>query len=309
MKRQAIYPTESVRGWLPWGALAPFLAVVLVVVPSIPATLLLRRLRLVGADENPIGVGGMYSFLLLTFTLIGLVVLAWVALVERRSFASIGLVRRNAAKTFLRGFGVGLAMSSAIAAAIWLTGSARAEGFGRAFATPVTLLHMGLLLACFSFQSSVEEVVFRGWLFSGVALKLNVPIAIVVTSLAFTLLHFEPKVGALFFVNICLFSVFACSWALRVGDVWGVMGWHGAWNWLFGVGYEVPITGLNLKMPALIVRLVPTGSDLLTGGAQGPEGSLFCTALLVAGTVFVWWRTTTRPQDSTREARVEALDR
>ena len=64
-----------------------------------------------GADDNPIGVGGYYVFLLLTFTLIGLVVLAWVGFVERRSFASIGLVRRDAAKTFLRGLGMGLAMS------------------------------------------------------------------------------------------------------------------------------------------------------------------------------------------------------
>jgi hypothetical protein len=67
------------------------------------------------------------------------------------------------------------------------------------------------------------------------------------------------------------------------------MGWHGAWNWLLGVGFETPVSGLNLKMPALIVRLVPTGPALLTGGAEGPEGSLFCTGLLVGGTAFVLW--------------------
>ncbi len=290
MNRRAIYSADDIRGWLPWGALAPFLGIVLVVLPSIAATVVLHRLRLVGADDDPIGAGGLYAFLLLTFTLIGLVVLAWVRFVERRSFASIGLVRRDATKRFLRGLGVGLAMSSAIVAAIWLTGGARAEGFGRAFSTPVTLLHMGALLACFAFQGSVEEVIFRGWLFSAVALKLNVAIAAVVTSLVFTFLHFDPKVRPLFLVNTCLFSLFACSWALRAGDVWGVMAWHGAWNWLLGVGFETPISGLNLKMPALIVRLVPTGRDLLTGGAQGPEGSVFCTALLVAGTVLVLGR-------------------
>ena len=30
-------------------------------------------------------------------------------------------------------------------------------------------------------------------------------------------------------------------------------------------------------LPALLVRLEPTGPAFLTGGTQGPEGSLFCT--------------------------------
>ena len=290
MNQESIYSTEPASGWLPWGALAPFLAVVLVALPDIIATLVLTRLGLVGADDNPVGVRGYYVFLLLTFTLIGLVVVAWVRFVERRSLASIGLVRHGAARKFLLGLVMGLATSSAIVVCIWLAGSARAEGFGRAFSTPITVLHMALLLACFGFQGSVEEVVFRGWLFSGIARKLNVPIAVVVTSLVFTLLHFDPKVRWLFLVNVFLFSVFACCWSLRSGNVWGVMGWHGAWNWLLGVGFETPVSGLDLKMPALIVRLVPTGPALLTGGAEGPEGSLFCTALLAFAIAFLLWR-------------------
>lgn len=42
-------------------------------------------------------------------------------------------------------------------------------------------------------------------------------------------------------------------------------------------------------MPALTVSLAPTGPDYLTGGAQGPEGSIFCTLFFVCGiTVFAW---------------------
>jgi hypothetical protein len=83
-----------------------------------------------------------------------------------------------------------------------------------------------------------------------------------------------------------LFSVFACAWALRTGQIWGVMGWHAGWNWLLAVGFEVPVTGLNAGLPALLVQLVPRGPALLTGGSQGPEGSLWCSFFFAAGIAY-----------------------
>ncbi|HNY47610.1 MAG TPA: CPBP family intramembrane metalloprotease, partial [Casimicrobium sp.] len=60
-------------------------------------------------------------------------------------------------------------------------------------------------------------------------------------------------------------------------------GWHAGWNWLLAVGFEVPVTGLDAKMPALLVKLVPQGSVYLTGGTQGPEGSVLCGLFFVVG--------------------------
>lgn len=51
------------------------------------------------------------------------------------------------------------------------------------------------------------------------------------------------------------------------------MGWHIGWNWLLSIGFELPVTGFVIDLPALIVRLIPQGSDRLTGGDVGPEGS------------------------------------
>ena len=68
------------------------------------------------------------------------------------------------------------------------------------------------------------------------------------------------------------------------------MGWHAAWNWLLAVGFEVPITGLDVQVPALLVKLSPVGSDALTGGAEGPEGSFLCTLFLAAASAWLFWR-------------------
>jgi membrane protease YdiL (CAAX protease family) len=275
---------------LPWGALAPFLCLVLVLVSDVTGSLVLERFHLVDARGRPLGFAGFLLFLLVGFTLMGLVFLSWIRLVERRPIATIGLGGRHRLRTFLAGHAIGLATISAVVAAIGASGGFAADGYGKAFGSWTALASIGALLVCFAVQSSVEEIVFRGWLLSGVARKLGVPIAVLLTSAVFTLLHYGPKQHWATTTSNFLFSVFTCAWALRAGSIWGVMGWHSGWNWLLAVGFELPVTGLDAGVPALLVKLVPRGSVLLNGGTQGPEGSLWCNAFFVAGTAFLLWR-------------------
>ena len=106
-------------------------------------------------------------------------------------------------------------------------------------------------------------------------------IAVAITCFVFAALHFGRQTPWHDTVLTLLFSLFACCYALKAGNIWGVMGWHAAWNWLLAVGFEVPVTGLDAKMPALLVKLVPQGSHFLNGGAQGPEGSVLCGLFFV----------------------------
>jgi len=277
------FAPEPARGRQIWGLAAPLLALLFVAAPLVPAMLLLKHLGLLDATDNPAGMAGLATFLLLPFALIGLLVLAWIGFVEKRPPATIGLTRPGGPRRYLGGLAIGCAMTAAIVAAIWAAGGADAGGFAPAFATPAALLNIAILLACFAVQASVEEILFRGWLFSAVARKLNVPIAVVLTASVFALLHYGPGQPLLFTFNIVLFSIFACLWALRAGSIWGVMGWHTGWNWLLATGFELRVTGLDAHQPALLVRMVADGPFWLTGGGEGPEGSLFCTLAFVAG--------------------------
>lgn len=111
--------------------------------------------------------------------------------------------------------------------------------------------------------------------------------AVVLTTMLFTLLHFGRGQPLLSTMTIVLFSVFACMWALKARSIWGVMGWHAGWNWLLATGFDLPVTGLDAGVPALLVRLIPVGPGWLTGGAEGPEGSIFCALVLIAGIAFL----------------------
>lgn len=152
--------------------------------------------------------------------------------------------------------------------------------------SPLTLGQIGLLPLGFALQSSVEEILFREWLLS----------------LLFTFLHFSPRQHWATTPSSFLFSVFTCAWALRSGHIWGVMGWHAGWNGLLAVGLELPVRGPDAGLPALLVKLNPRGADLLTGGAEGPEGSLWCRIFFLLATTYMWWR----PRKSQAEIAPEA---
>jgi len=290
MKTTALFSPEPAKGWMPWGALAPVLCLVIVALPAIAAWKIEKIFGLVSAKGDPLGFAGLCSLLFLEFGVTGALLFGWVRLVERRSLATIGLVTGRALRTFLSGQAVGLATAAGVVAAIFLGGGyAVGESFA-AWSSPVALAKIVVLFLGFAVQSSVEEILFRGWLMSAIARKLNVAWAVVLVSLVFMLLHYGPGQHWSLMLGTFLFSLFACGWALRAGNIWGVMGWHAAWNWLLAVGFEVPITGLDVQVPALLVKLSPVGSDALTGGAEGPEGSFLCTLFLAAASAWLFWR-------------------
>jgi hypothetical protein len=286
VRADAPFSTEPARGWLPWGLLAPVLGLVFVAIPVIATDDLFEHYGFLTPKGDPIGAQGMIVFLLVPFALTGLIVLGWTRFVERRQLATIGLTRPDGAKPLLTGLAVGAAMILAVVAGSWASGALVAGGYAPAFASPPSLGAIAILLLCFIVQSGVEEILFRGWLLSVTARKLGPLAGVVLTTMLFTLLHFSRGQPLLSTLTIVLFSVFACVWALRTRSIWGVMGWHAGWNWLLATGFDLPVTGLDAGVPALLVRLVPVGPDWLTGGAEGPEASIFCALVLIAGIAF-----------------------
>lgn len=288
MTSKTLFSPEPHRGWLPWGLLSPFLCIFFVALCALGPAPLMEHFGWQDAHGDPIGLTGLYAFLSIPFAINGLLILAWVKVIERRPLATIGLTGPAPARTLLGGVLVGAAMILSLVAAIGLAGGYQAGVVAPALASPVALAGIGLMLLCFIIQAGVEEIIFRGWLLSAITRKLGLPAGVVLVSLVFTFLHYSRHQHWLIMLSSFLFSAFACAWAIRAGSLWGVMGWHAGWNWLLGVGFELPVTSLTIDLPALLVKLVPQGPDSLTGGAQGPEGSWLCSAFFVAGIVWLW---------------------
>lgn len=281
---QTIFSDETPKGWIPPSIAAPFICIFLVAISMTPGDFGLTYLGLTDTTGSPRGPLG-FCFLLVSFIAMGLAAFSWVRWVEKRSLASVGLCGDGRLKKFLIGLAVGIALMGAIVTAIALSGGYRVADLAPAFASPAALGWIALLLAGFIVQASVEEFVFRGWLFSTIMRRWNMTAAFILSSAAFTFLHFSPRTPLLVLVTTFVFAIFACAWVRRSNSLWGVMGWHTGWNWFGGTGFDVPITGLESDLPALVVKLVPVGPAYLNGAGEGPEGSVFTLALLTVASL------------------------
>jgi membrane protease YdiL (CAAX protease family) len=281
---QMIFSDEAPKGWIPPSIAAPFICIFLVATSMLPGDLGLAYLGLTDPMGPPRGPFGFF-LMLVSFIALGLAVAGWIHWVERRSLASVGLCGEQALRKFLTGLAIGIAMMGAIVVAITLSGGYHVADLAPALTSPAALGWIALLLAGFVVQASVEEFVFRGWLLSTVMRRWNIIAAFIVSSATFTFVHFSPRTPLLMLTMTFVFSIFACSWVRRSNSIWGVMGWHAGWNWFGATGFDVPITGLDVGLPAMIVRLVPVGPAYLNGAGEGPEASVFTLALLTSASL------------------------
>ena len=282
MRSQDLFPAEPARGWIPWGALAPFLALVFVIATAFAGDGLISKFVNMSPEGIPLDSTALLAFTLVPFGFLLLLLVAWVRFVERRPLASIGVCGERKLRAFLRGHAIGMAGLFGVVMVIWIAGGLQFTAVAPAFSQPASLVPIVLLLFTFALQSSVEELLIHGWLLSVLAKKFNVTVAVLVSSALFSLLHFSPRAHWLVSVGTFLFGLFACAWVLRTRSVLGIMGWHAGWNWLLAVGFGLPLTGIDVGLPALLVDLQPVGPEWLTGGPQGPEASVVCFALFHA---------------------------
>lgn len=230
--------------------------------------------------------------LVAAFGLSSVLVLLWAWLFERRGPATLGLNAKGPLR-FVRGYLLGLAFLATVVGVIWAAGGYVVEGTGAFGSTAVgaALLPIGVLMLGFIIQGSSEELLFRGWLMQLIASRHGIWIAVLGNSALFALAHagnIEPSnelyVGL---ANIVLFGLFISLYAVREGSVWGVCGWHAAWNWLLGLGFGLEVSGMKIDSLPLITDLTAAEGAAwwLTGGAFGPEASVVTTAVLLTGTV------------------------
>lgn len=232
----------------------------------------------VGSLLVPSAEAGMAFFFLNSLSLLGAVLLAsalMMRLGEKVPFRAIGLPRKGWAGETLRG--------AAMAGVIYLT------GFGLMLLTgavsiagcsfrPGDLLTAWLLMLTVALS---EEFMMRGFVLgSMLRAGVNRYLALFLSSALFSLLHlFNPDFSFLSFVNILLAGLLLGStYIYNRCSLYYPISLHLFWNWLQGpvLGYEVS----GNPLPSLLT-LHRTGSDLLTGGSFGFEGSLVCTFLLL----------------------------
>ncbi len=197
---------------------------------------------------------------------------------ERRNVSSLGLrLGKEAFENYMRGFGLGLLMFTGAILVVVILAGGEIKFEGIRFSQ---ILPFGVMLLGWIVQGASEEILIRGYMLPALALKKGVKLAVTVSSLYFAALHLGNQgISFIGFTNIVLVGIFTTFYALGEGSIWGVCGWHSAWNFAQGNIFGSLVSGMQLGGGSLFAAQLLPGKDLLTGGSFGIEASSIVTVI------------------------------
>ena len=222
---------------------------------------------------------------LFSFVFILLLFIFWVKVIEKNSLSSLGFVKRNWLKYLAWGILLSLLQMGVIALVYQVC------GIGTFELNELSLEPILFILGLFPFwllQGGTEEVATRGWLLTRIAARTNLPLAIVISSSLFGILHMgNAGVTYLSVLNIILDGVLAGLLFIYTDSIWLVVAQHGTWNYVQGnlLGFQVSGTGADASIFSFTMG---SGPDWLTGGEFGAEGSIITTLVLLVSVVIVY---------------------
>jgi membrane protease YdiL (CAAX protease family) len=226
---------------------------------------------------------------------------------ERRPLGSYGIGKSRLAD-FLPGAFWGLASLSLLVFALHALHLLVFDS--RLLFGPAIVAYALKWLVAFLFVGFSEEYMLRGYLqftltrgVFGLGEKLapGTPraaafwIAAVIMSLLFGALHLGNKGENALGISQVVLVGLVFSYALwRTGSLWWAIGFHMAWDWAQSFLYGVADSG-NISVGRLFQTHV-AGKPLLSGGIDGPEGSLLCVPVLLLVAVIIRFTTKPGPQ-------------
>ncbi|HEY2710134.1 MAG TPA: type II CAAX endopeptidase family protein [Caulobacteraceae bacterium] len=182
------------------------------------------------------------------------------------------------------GLAAGLGFFSALMLLLWALGLARFAGPSGASEA----LANGLVsVVLFAGVAIVEEGLFRGYGFVQLAGAVSFWPAAIVGSAIFTATHLtnagETPFGLL---HVAVFGLVAAYSVRRTGGIWFALGYHAAWDFTESFVWGAPDSGAVL--PGALIHTVLRGPAMLSGGAAGPEGSVFSLVTELALLATAW---------------------
>lgn len=202
----------------------------------------------------------------------------------------LGFPPIHRARDLAAGCGFGALMISVAVAGIAVSGKLSFH-----VATNVTVVALvGAEFLVLAVNALSEELMFRSYPLLTLMEAGSAGVAIGITSVLFGVAHLgNPHTSVLAIVNTILVGALLGVARVRSHALWLPWGIHFGWNFALGVGYGLPVSGLNDF--AVAAQAQASGPTWLTGGPYGIEGGALGTIAIVAGfiPVLLWTRQAT----------------
>lgn len=286
-------PASIRAGW----RLLSFIAIVVVIAQTVH----LLEKAIYGVDKDTL----WFINEILAFS--GLLLASWImSKIEGRTIANYGLPWRTMlGRRFWQGSAVSFASITALLLSLRFLGVFH---FGNMRLHGTAILKWSFIYALVTLVIGFkEEFQYRGYGLFTLATGLGFWPAAILSSLYFAYNHYAyAGVAGVGLLNVGAFGLLSCIALQRTGSLWMSIGLHTAWNWTEGFFYGVPVTGHVLPERLLNSTFV-RGSNWLTGGLIGPEGSWLSIPLLLTLWVMVmaWFPKAKYPDKGTRSVDVD----
>lgn len=242
----------------------------------------------------------------------------WLRLFERRPLSSVGLGSWQG-KRFGMGFLSGVLVVVLAVVQIGLIAQYEITGLGAWYdhLTPTWLFASLLAIIGTILQATVTEALFRGWMLQNTAGRWGGVLAVVFNIAACLLIQGGP--GALRspetmlgVTNIAILSAYMCLRAMRDQSLWGICGFHAAWNLTMGWGLGLTVDGGRLNITPALLKIEAPVEDiwLWSGGDFGPNASIIMTgmAMVLVGTCLTGKRRGPKQAAPVRESYETIID-
>lgn len=244
---------------------------------TLPISYLLNKISIFNLHQS------FYLMFLSLFSclFVSLIFCLWVRFIEKQPLSFIGFVKDHWLTKYLTGLLIGFAMMSIVVIILLVSGHISLEKNNIQPTGISSLPFILILLIGWIIQGASEEIVTRGYLMNVLKNKYNVPVALLITSTLFGLLHLgNPGVNAIAIINIILVGLFFGLCTIKTNNLWLACGIHSAWNFAQGNIFGFEVSGIDTSVGSLI-DLNLKGNTLITGGAFGPEAGLAATFVLI----------------------------
>ena len=181
---------------------------------------------------------------------------------RKAGFRAVGFGHGGGAKKIVLGLVGGLVLAVAVILPGLLIPGTSFTFNGAAFTTPTFWTGAAITFVTVIIQGGAEELVFRSMLPKFLARKYGAIGIIVLSAIAFSLMHFTPALkNPTVFLYTAALGLFFVVLAFATRSLWVVAALHAAYN--FGVGYLTEQVIVAPEINILVVQLVTTGVGIL----------------------------------------------
>jgi len=216
------------------------------------------------------------------FGLLGIFFLLWLFMkyVDKEKFIKLGFATKSRFKEFNYGIAIGaLIMISGYLFLLFID----EINFKEIVFNPKEII---LSILVYSIVAIAEEAIFRGYILRNFMISFNKYIALIISSLLFSLVHgFNPNIDLFSFFNLFLAGILLGISYIYTKNLWFPIALHLSWN-LFQTLLGFNVSGRDYYS---LVEFKIIEKNILNGGDFGFESSILSIIFQIIFIVMIWF--------------------